>query len=80
MEGAALEADTMRDANTCLRGWLQNRCKPVPDYTLVNTDGEAHSRLFKVSCKIAAMDKEISAVASSVRKAEQIVAAHRIIE
>jgi ribonuclease-3 len=47
---------------------------------LVNTGGEAHSRLFTVSCKIAAVEKEISAVASSVRKAEQMVAAQLLIE
>ncbi len=77
---AASEADSIRDAKTSLQEWLQKRGKPVPDYTLVNTGGEAHSRLFTVSCKIAAVEKEISAVASSVRKAEQMVAAQLLIE
>jgi len=77
---AASEADSIRDAKTSLQEWLQKRGKPVPDYTLVNTGGEAHSRLFTVSCKIAAVEKEISAVASSVRKAEQMVAAKLLIE
>ena len=77
---AASEADSIRDAKTSLQEWLQKRGKPVPEYTLVNTGGEAHSRLFTVSCKIAAVEKEISAVASSVRKAEQMVAAQLLIE
>ena len=77
---AASEADSIRDAKTSLQEWLQKRGKPVPDYALVNTGGEAHSRLFTVSCKIAAVEKEISAVASSVRKAEQMVAAQLLIE
>ena len=77
---AASEADSIRDAKTSLQECLQKRGKPVPDYTLVNTGGEAHSRLFTVSCKIAAVEKEISAVASSVRKAEQMVAAQLLIE
>ena len=77
---AASEGDSIRDAKTSLQEWLQKRGKSVPDYTLVNTGGEAHSRLFTVSCKIAAVEQEISAVASSVRKAEQMVAAQLLIE
>jgi ribonuclease-3 len=77
---ASSEVDSVRDAKTSLQEWLQKRGKSLPDYTLVKTGGEAHSRLFTVSCKIAAVENEISAVASSVRKAEQMVAAQLLIE
>jgi ribonuclease-3 len=59
---------------------LQQRGKSVPDYKLVNTGGEAHSRLFTVSCKITDVDREVSAIASSRRKAEQMVAEQLLIE
>ena len=71
---AASDAQPVKDAKTALQEWLQQRSKPVPQYELVNTGGEAHSRLFTVSCKIDQVDKTISATASSRRKAEQLVA------
>ena len=69
-----------RDPKTALQEWLQQRSKPVPQYELVNTGGEAHSRLFTVSCKIDQVDKTISATASSRRKAEQLVAEQLLSE
>jgi ribonuclease-3 len=78
--GAALEVQPIKDPKTSLQEWLQQRGKPVPEYKLINTGGEAHSRLFTVSCKIAAVEKEMSATASSRRKAEQMVAEQLIIE
>ena len=71
---AASDAQPVKDAKTALQEWLQQRSKPVPQYELVNTGGEAHSRLFTVSCKIDQVNKTISATASSRRKAEQLVA------
>jgi ribonuclease-3 len=76
----ALEVQPIKDPKTSLQEWLQQRGKPVPDYKLVDTGGEAHSRLFTVSCKIAAVEKEMSATASSRRKAEQMVAEQLITE
>ena len=78
--GTALEVQPIKDPKTSLQEWLQQRGKPVPEYKLINTGGEAHSRLFTVSCKIAAVEKEMSATASSRRKAEQMVAEQLIIE
>jgi ribonuclease-3 len=43
-------------------------------YRVVETGGEAHSRLFTLSCKIDLLDREFTATASSRRKAEQLVA------
>ena len=71
---SALQAQPVKDAKTALQEWLQHRNKPLPDYQLVSTGGEAHSRLFTVSCKIAAVDTAMTATASSRRRAEQMVA------
>ena len=71
---AASDSESAKDAKTSLQEWLQQRGKPVPDYQLTHTGGEAHSRLFTVSCRIALLDKDYSATASSRRKAEQMVA------
>ena len=76
----ALAVQPIKDPKTSLQEWLQQRGKPVPEYKLINTGGEAHSRLFTVSCKIAAVEKEMSATASSRRKAEQMVAEQLINE
>ena len=71
---SALQAQPVKDAKTALQEWLQHRNKPLPDYLLVSTGGEAHSRLFTVSCKIAAVEAAMTATASSRRRAEQMVA------
>ena len=71
---SALQAQPVKDAKTALQEWLQHRNKPLPDYQLVSTGGEAHSRLFTVSCKIAAVEVAMTATASSRRRAEQMVA------
>ena len=71
---SALQAQPVKDAKTALQEWLQHRNKPLPDYQLVSTGGEAHSRLFTVSCKIAAVEAAMTATASSRRRAEQMVA------
>ncbi|MCS5595009.1 MAG: ribonuclease III [Porticoccaceae bacterium] len=71
---SALQAQPVKDAKTTLQEWLQHRNKPLPDYQLVSTGGEAHSRLFTVSCKIGAVETAMTATASSRRRAEQMVA------
>ena len=64
----------VKDAKTALQEWLQARGKPLPEYRVVKTEGEDHSRLFTMSCKIDAVDETAEATASSRRKAEQLVA------
>ena len=64
----------VKDAKTALQEWLQGRGKPLPEYLVVKTQGEDHSRLFTISCKIADVESAAEATASSRRKAEQLVA------
>ena len=70
-----LTLDTpVKDAKTALQEWLQARGKPLPEYLVVKTEGEDHSRLFTMSCTIDAVEETAEATASSRRKAEQLVA------
>ena len=68
------EAKPTKDAKTTLQEFLQQRGHALPQYRVIETGGEAHSRLFTVSCKIDLLDREFTATASSRRKAEQMVA------
>ena len=61
-------------AKTQLQEWLQQRSKPLPHYQLVEVGGQAHQRVFTVSCRIDEVANDMSASASSRRKAEQLVA------
>jgi ribonuclease-3 len=71
---SALQTQPVKDAKTALQEWLQHRNKPLPDYQLIGTGGEAHSRLFTVSCQISAVETTMTATATSRRRAEQMVA------
>lgn len=62
-----------KDPKTQLQEYLQGRKQPLPTYTVVNTQGEAHNQTFTVSCEVAGMPT-IMATGSSRRKAEQTAA------
>jgi ribonuclease-3 len=70
----AEESKPAKDAKTSLQEFLQQRGHALPQYRVVETGGQAHSRLFTISCKIDFLDREFTATASSRRKAEQMVA------
>ena len=70
----AEEAKPSKDAKTALQEFLQQRGRALPQYRVIETGGEAHSRLFTISCKIDLLEREFIATASSRRKAEQMVA------
>jgi ribonuclease-3 len=77
--GEALAAADQRapakDPKTALQEWLQQRGKPLPEYSLLEEQGEPHQRTFVVSCKIALRSQPATASARSRRKAEQAAAA-----
>ena len=64
-----------KDPKTILQEYLQGFKKPLPDYQVVAVEGEAHDQTFTVECKISELDKVVTGVASSRRKAEQLAAA-----
>ncbi len=77
-------ADVLRDADpasigkdpkTKLQEWLQARRRPVPEYVVIETRGEAHEQQFTVECRIPALKVVASGDGPSRRVAEQAAAA-----
>lgn len=67
-----------KDPKTRLQEWLQARQRPRPDYRLVDTRGDDHARIFRVSCETREPPLAEEAEAGSLRAAEQ-AAAERLL-
>ncbi len=67
-------ANIGKDPKTVLQEWLQSRKLPLPVYRVIAEQGEAHERIFTVTCEIAHLNMKISAQGSSKRIAEQAAA------
>ena len=67
-----------KDPKTRLQEWLQGRQLPRPDYRLVETRGDDHARVFRVSCETRDPALAEEAEAGSLRAAEQ-AAAERLL-
>jgi ribonuclease III len=63
-----------KDAKTLLQEYLQGRKLALPEYTVIATEGEAHSQLFRVECRITPLDLATLGEGSSRRSAEQAAA------
>lgn len=63
--------DASKDAKTALQEWLQGRRLPVPQYALLATHGDAHAQEFEISCRIPAIDLQVTGRGPSRRGAEQ---------
>ncbi|MGL5407879.1 MAG: ribonuclease III family protein, partial [Shewanella sp.] len=66
---------SQKDAKTLLQEYLQGVKKSLPDYQVINIEGDAHDQTFTVECRIEDLSQSVIGVASSRRKAEQIAAA-----
>ncbi len=64
-----------KDAKTRLQEWLQARQLARPEYSLVETRGDEHERIFLVRCLTEQPLCEAQAHAPSLRAAEQAAAA-----
>ncbi|NKF50951.1 ribonuclease III [Shewanella sp. WXL01] len=64
-----------KDPKTLLQEHLQGFKKPLPEYQVVNVQGEAHNQTFTVECRVQELDGAVTGIASSRRKAEQLAAA-----
>ena len=67
--------DESRDHKTQLQEWLQARGLALPTYEVVEESGPDNERLFKVKCRVAAMQQHAVAEAGSKKQAEQKSAA-----
>ncbi|MBI4195944.1 MAG: ribonuclease III [Betaproteobacteria bacterium] len=62
---------TGKDPKTLLQEYLQGRRMPLPEYTIVQTRGEAHEHVFQVECVIPDLNIRSLGEGSSRRNAEQ---------
>lgn len=60
-----------KDAKTRLQEHLQGRNRPLPEYILIDVQGEAHDQQFQVSCRLREPSLEVKGCGSSRRRAEQ---------
>jgi ribonuclease III len=65
-----------KDPKTRLQELLQGRGLPVPEYTIVGVEGEAHAQTFEVACRIPGLDIDVRGSGASRRAAEQVAAAN----
>ena len=69
---AALDPKTLgKDPKTLLQELLQARKIALPEYSVVSTQGEAHSQSFEVECAIPELSVRTKGSGSSRRSAEQ---------
>lgn len=60
-----------KDAKSLLQEHLQGKKIDLPDYQVVNIDGEAHAQTFRVSCNIKKLEIQTVGEGTSRRAAEQ---------
>lgn len=71
----ALDADNVgKDPKTVLQELLQSRSIALPLYTVIDEQGEAHKRIFTVSCEVDCLESTVIAQGLSKRTAEQAAA------
>lgn len=73
LKNLSAEAD-LKDPKTRLQEYLQARRLDLPEYTVTETQGDAHEQEFMVECSVTGLAQPVSGVGSSRRKAEQTAA------
>ena len=69
----------LKDPKTRLQEFLQSRQQALPEYTVVETTGDAHDQRFRVQCRISDADTPLTeGVARNRRNAEQKAAAQML--
>lgn len=71
---AAAAADGQKDAKTRLQEWLQGRGLPLPQYQVMQIEGESHAQTFRVRCEVPAVNASAQGEGLSRRRAEQAAA------
>lgn len=66
--------DLEKDPKTELQEYLQANKQPLPSYSVVSEEGEAHNRTFTIACEIEGLSEKIAATGRSKRIAEQMAA------
>lgn len=73
LEALSLD-DVSKDPKTQLQEYLQGRQRPLPEYDLLDVQGEDHNQQFQVACRLARPTLVVEGAGSSRRKAEQAAA------
>jgi len=69
---AQVDVQTLgKDAKTLLQEYLQGKRIPLPTYSIVTTQGQAHEQSFEVECAIPSLKISTRGAGSSRRNAEQ---------
>lgn len=69
---AQVDVQTLgKDAKTLLQEYLQGKRIPLPNYSIVATQGQAHEQSFEVECTIPSLKIATRGAGSSRRNAEQ---------
>ena len=68
---SASDGNPAKDAKTVLQEWLQARRLPLPQYTVLKIEGEAHRQKFHVRCEIPSQGMTAVGQGLSRRTAEQ---------
>lgn len=67
-----ISLDTVqKDPKTRLQEFLQSRKLPLPEYTVLAVQGEAHDQVFRIACTVFGLKERTEGVGSSRRRAEQ---------
>ena len=69
-----------KDPKTRLQECLQGCRLPLPAYTVVKVQGEAHNQEFTVQCDVSGLDKPVIGKGGSRRKAEQAAAELALVQ
>ena len=67
-------SEVLKDPKTRLQEYLQSRHEPLPTYSVISVEGEAHEQTFIVGCRISGLDEPVKGIGGSRRKAEQVAA------
>lgn len=60
-----------KDPKTQLQEWLQAKKHPLPEYEVIQVEGESHNQLFTICCRVKAVAEPTVASASSRKNAEK---------
>lgn len=72
------DAAALKDPKTQLQELLQARRLALPEYEVVEVNGEAHAQTFKVACTVPGFDQPSIGIGNSRRRAEQEAARHAL--
>lgn len=63
--------DECKDTKTRLQEYLQGKKMPLPKYTLMKTEGQAHDQMFTVQCEVMDLGITMTAKSTTRRQAEK---------